>query len=315
MQHISSILRAIWPFSGPRHALRPERFAIGAALALATTFGVLASASAQTFTLTIQPNTFPPATQGSAYSNPVTAVGGNADYNLVIGSGSLPPGMSLSGSNGNFTLTGTPTGNGTFNFRIDATDIDGNTGFRPYSFVIGTAGGMSINPGSLPNGFVGTAYSQTVTGSGGTGPYSFTSTGTLPTGLSLSSGGTLSGTPTAGGSFTFTVHGTDSGGNTGQRTYTVNIGASILTVSPSTLPPGSVGNSYTQTVTASGGDGGPYTFALVSGAMPTGTSIAANGNISGTPTAGGSYTFTIRATDGSANIGTAPTPSTSAAPF
>ena len=162
---------------------------------------------------------------------------------------------------------------------------------------------MSVNPSSLPNGFLGTAYNQTISGSGGTGPYTFVvSSGSLPNGLSLSSGGTLSGTPSAGGSFTFTVQGTDSVGNTGVRTYTVNIGTNSLTVNPSSLPNGTQSVPYSQTVTASGGTG-PYTFALSSGSLPAGLSISSGGVISGTPTGSGPSTFTVRATDSVANTG------------
>jgi len=60
---------------------------------------------------------------------------------------------------------------------------------------------LTLSPASLPNGTVGTAYSQTIAASGGTGTgYSYSvSSGTLPTGLTLSSGGVLSGTPSATG--------------------------------------------------------------------------------------------------------------------
>ncbi len=117
----------------------------------------------------------------------------------------------------------------------------------------------------LPNGTQSTAYSQTVTASGGTGPYTFAITsGSLPAGLSLSSGGVISGTPTGSGVSSFTVGATDSVGNTGARAYTVNIGTVSLTVSPASLPAGSQNVAYSQTVTASGGTG-PYTFAIVLG--------------------------------------------------
>ena len=237
------VLARTWPPA----AFAPKAGIRGAIVVVLALAG-FASASAQAFTLTIQPNTLPPATQSVPYNHAVTAVGGNANYVLDITSGALPTGLALTGGAGTWAITGTPTGNGTANFTITATDIDGNTGFRPYTFATGTAGGMSVNPASLPNGFVGTAYSQTISGSGGTGPYTFVvGSGTLPNGLTLTSGGVLSGTPTVGGPFTFTVNGADSGGNTGSRTYTVNIGANILTVSPGSLPNGAVGSSYNHT--------------------------------------------------------------------
>jgi large repetitive protein len=66
----------------------------------AVTIAGMASASAQTFTLTIQPNTLPPSTQGVPYNHAVTAVGGNSNYALSIGSGALPAGLSLTGAAG-----------------------------------------------------------------------------------------------------------------------------------------------------------------------------------------------------------------------
>jgi PKD repeat protein len=84
----------------------------------------------------------------------------------------------------------------------------------------------------LPAGTQGVAYSQTITASGGSSPYSFLVTsGALPSGLTLSSGGLLSGTPSVSGpSFNFTIQATDTNSCTGSRAYT-------LSISPSSCPP------------------------------------------------------------------------------
>lgn len=85
---------------------------------------------------------------------------------------------------------------------------------------------ITLSPSSLPNGTVGTAYSQTITASGGTSPYTFAKTaGTLPTSLTLTSGGLLSGTPSATGTYSFTVTATDSATHTGSQAYSVTIGS------------------------------------------------------------------------------------------
>src|SRR6185295_14863809 len=65
---------------------------------------------------------------------------------------------------------------------------------------------------------------------------------------------------------------------------------------PPTLPPGVVGVSYFQTITASGGTA-PYTFAVTSGTLPAGLTLTTGGVLSGTPTTAGSSTVTITATD------------------
>src|SRR5262249_8170374 len=70
---------------------------------------------------------------------------------------------------------------------------------------------ITLNQTSIPAGTAGTAYSQTFTATGGTAPYSFALTGSLPTGLSFTSP-TLSGTPTQSGSFPITVTATDASG-------------------------------------------------------------------------------------------------------
>jgi hypothetical protein len=73
----------------------------------------------------------------------------------------------------------------------------------------------------------------------------------------------------------------------------------VITLTPATMPNGLVGQAFSQTLTASGGTA-PYTFSVVSGALPTGTTLSVAGGlglVSGTPTTNGTYTFTIRASD------------------
>jgi hypothetical protein len=169
--------------------------AVWGLLALTLTVSFSTTAFAQ-FSLTLQPNSLPAATQGTAYSVTITALGGTAPYIFVF-SGTLPAGLTLTTGG---VLSGTPTASGSPSFQIQATDSGSNTGFRTYRLNVGTPGSLGINPATLPNGFQGTAYSQTLTGTGGTGPYTFTLTsGALPNGLTLSSGGVISGTPTTGG--------------------------------------------------------------------------------------------------------------------
>lgn len=161
---------------------------------------------------------------------------------------------------------------------------------------------ITVNPATLPNGTVGTPYNQIVSASGGTAPYTFSvSSGALPTGLILNAAtGAITGTPTTAATFNFTITATDAGGCSGSRPYTMTIappGCAVITLNPGTLPPGVVGTPYSQSVAATGGTA-PYTFAVVSGALPTGLSLnTATGLISGVPLQPGLFSFTIRATD------------------
>ncbi len=167
---------------------------------------------------------------------------------------------------------------------------------------------VTVSPGTLPASTVAAAYSQTLTASGGTGPYSFAITaGAVPAGLSLSPSGVLSGTPTAAGSFNFTVTASDSspfpGPFAGSRAYTLTVGAPTLSLTPATLPGGTRTVLYpTTNVTASGGTA-PYTYAITAGALPGGLALTTAGVLSGTPTATGSFNFTVTATDSSTGTG------------
>lgn len=157
---------------------------------------------------------------------------------------------------------------------------------------------ITLSPATLPAGAVTQPYSQLISASGGTGPYSFAVTsGALPGGLNLATDGTLSGTPTTANTFTFTVMATATGGFTGAQSYTVTINpAPTITLAPATLPPGVKSQPYSQTITATGGVGA-YTFAVTGGALPSGLTLSTAGLLSGTPTVSGNFSFTITATD------------------
>ena len=154
----------------------------------------------------------------------------------------------------------------------------------------------------MPAAEGGAPYSQTFTASGGTAPYTYSlSSGMVPTGLSLSSSGVLSGTPSVGGTYYFTVEATDSstggGPYTGTVEYSLCVNEPNPALAPENPPPATVASAYSQAFTACGGTE-PYTYLLRSGALPAGLSLdASTGLVSGTPTEGGSFDFTITAID------------------
>jgi len=172
--------------------------------------------------IAISPATLPAGTSGLPYSQQLMASGGSAPYTFAVSAGTLPMGLNLSSAG---VLSGTPTAFGTFNFTVQATDANTCTGTQAYMLVINPpCGTISIDPPFIPAGMVGTAYNQTLTGSGGTAPYTFTvSAGALPGGLGLSAGGVLSGTPQFAGLFTFTAKATDANGCMGTRIYFLSV--------------------------------------------------------------------------------------------
>jgi len=136
-----------------------------------------------------------------------------------------PAGLTLNASSGAFG--GTPTQSGTFNVLVAVTD--GGSGGNPtQTFAVTIAPGITITPGpTLTAAIYGQPYTLTFSAANGTAPYTWLiSSGSPPNGLTLSSGGILSGTPTAAiglGVFTFDVQATDANGAVGSTTVTLTV--------------------------------------------------------------------------------------------
>jgi len=252
--------------------------------------------------LDVEPATLPDGTEGVAYTQTLTVANGTAPYTFAVISGALPPGLTLTGPG---VLSGTPTAPGTYTFVIESTDANNCTGARGYTVVIDPC--LVVSPDSLPNGTVGTAYSQQLTGTGGTPPITFAvSFGTLPAGLTLSPAGLISGTPTAGGISLFTVDASATSGCSTSKDYYIVVnptGCPTITITPTVLPNGQTGQNYNQSLSASGG-AAPYTFTFLTGELPAGLTLSAGGTISGTPIESGIFTFTVAATDSNGCTGT-----------
>lgn len=237
-----------------------------------------------------------------AYGAPTTVnfstSGGTAPYNYSIPSGSLPVGMSLSSAG---VLSGTPTVPGAYNVIIRATDSStgGTAPYRidqPYLLLVAVPV-ISFNPTSIPDGAVGVAYNASLGAQDGVAPYSYSLlSGSLPIGMTLTSGGVLSGVPRSDGAFSLTVRATDAHGQSASRVFTFNIAAPTLAITPASLPNGTGGVVYGQTLSTSGGIA-PYAYSIVSGTLPVGVSFSSAGVFAGTPTVAGSHNVVIRSTD------------------
>jgi Ice-binding-like/Putative Ig domain len=125
------------------------------------------------------------------------------------------------------------TANGRLLARNGAVTLQSNTA----AVCSAACAAITLSPASLPNATVGIAYSQALSATGGTGPYTFIVTsGTVPAGLNVSAAGILSGTATSAGSFSFGVTATSAGACTGVQTITVIVLPTIVGGNPVPIP-------------------------------------------------------------------------------
>ena len=255
---------------------------------------------------TIEPDELGTAQVGVPYEQQVSVVDGGApSYVFSIQSGALPPGMSLA-SDG--WITGTPNVPGDATFTIQATpgflvdELFAPTAApvvtlsRSYTMSVVPAP-IIVAPAVLPDATLGHVYNQTITVSGGTAPYAFTVSGSLPPGLTLLPNGTLVGIPGALGSYPFVIHATDSLGATGGQAYNVFVDAEEFRLVGGNPPNGTVDVPYTHDLEATGG-WPPYYFYAETG-LPPGLVLEEDGELHGTPEAAGTYPFEVYAYDGS----------------
>ena len=232
---------------------------------------------------------------GTCYSQPLAASGGKAPYTWSRTSGTLPAGLTLS-SDG--TIIGTPTTAATGkSITFQVKDANNKTASKSLSLTVNAAP-LSISTSTLADGYLGVTYSQTMAATGGKTPYSWSVTGgALPAGLTLkASSGVISGKPTAYGSSTFTVQVKDANNKTANKSLSITV-APPLNVTTTTLPIGSIGSVYSQTLTAIGGKV-PYTWSITGGSLPAGLILdAATGTINGTPTVAGTNSITVQVKD------------------
>ena len=250
----------------------------------------------------------PAATVGAPYTGAIGVAGGTGPYNCNLMAGNLPAGLALGA---HCAITGTPSSAGSATITVQATDSSSpvNTTTGPVNVTV-NAVPATLTVGTPPAATVNTPYTGTIPVAGGTAPYQCTITsGSLPAGIELGAGCALSGTPTTTGTATVNITATDAANpvdtKTAPVTVTVN-GLAPLTLNGS-LPNAVVGTPYTQTLSASGGLT-PYTYAVTSGALPAGLTLASNGTLSGTPTAPGASSFTVTATDSEGTPQTASLP-------
>jgi hypothetical protein len=237
------------------------------------------------------PCPLPGATAGQSYSHRLAVAGGTAPYSWSV-IGSLPPGLSLTGEG---LLSGSAGGSGSFGFRFLVSDAGGRSVAIGCTLPVDRAAwGLTSCP--LPDATTGIDYSATLRASGGIEPYYFRTTSMLPTGVTLTTSGLVSGRPRQPGSFPMTVTVIDSGGHTATQPCQMTVNPSALRIAGTCpLPVAKVGSPYSQQFTATGG-AAPYSF-RVDGRLPSGLTLATNGILSGTPLATADLDFEIEVQD------------------
>lgn len=263
------------------------------------------------------PPVLPDAFAGQMYSATLQATGGSS-LNWTILNGSLPAGLSLSSSTG--AISGTPGSSaGTQPLNIGVSDSAGQSVWQTFILNWNPAVAIATPLAGIPQWVVGapivnsTGYNFTA--SGGSAPYQWSATG-LPSGVNLGALGTLSGTPTSGGTYNVTITVTDSGNRTGNLNVSIGVLQLPLQISGDNgddgmpfVPSGAVGASNSAFFSANGGSGSSYRWTL-SGALPPGISSGPAPGctapvcpfaIFGTPTTAGVFPLSLKLTDSAGN--------------
>ncbi|MGA7409942.1 MAG: putative Ig domain-containing protein [Bryobacteraceae bacterium] len=253
---------------------------------------------------------------GVPFSVALAATGGTSPYSWHISG--QPAWLTINPGTG--ALSGTPVAAGSFAFTATVTDSGGAISQTAQAQISITAvPKLQIVPPTTFAGAIGVPFSGTLTATGGTPPYNWEASG-QPAWLTINpTTGVLSGTPTSAGPFTFVVTVSDSGVSPGlvagaarrvldgavppfqtaQASVTATIVSAPLVVPPAAAFTGTVGVSLNGSLTATGGTT-PYTWQATG--LPPGLNLSANGTLSGTPTASGTFKFTANVTDGGTPI-------------
>jgi hypothetical protein len=242
--------------------------------------------------LTVPPATLPVAVVGSSYAFQLVANGPpSPSWTLV--SGPLPAGISLSASG---SLSGIPATHGSFPFTVQAaTTNPTQTATQSFTLVVQPPALTITTAAVLPDSPLAGQYSVSLAAVGGLQPYTWTLVGGgMPAGLTLSSAGVISGTPTSPGSFSFTAQVSDSSNQQMNRTFSITVTTTVR-ITTTSLPHAIQNSAYSQQLQATGT--APFFWAVISGTLPAGLTLGSGGLLQGTPTTLGSQTFTVSVTD------------------
>jgi len=243
--------------------------------------------------------------EGVAYpAATFSATGGAGGY--TWSASGLPTGLSVSAGG---VLSGIPAigSHGSYQVQVSVMDSSLVTANATFPLQIQAATQPAIGAPTQLNACTEqvACAAQQFSATGGVPPYAW-SAGGLPSGMTLASSGTLSGTPAKGsyGTYNLPVTVQDSAQQTATRYYLLIVNQPLAIAGPSTLPPASVGVSYGPVAFQAAGGSAAYSWQVSGGALPAGLGLSASGVLSGIPAAGtaGTYSFTVQVSDGVSTV-------------
>ena len=257
------------------------------------------SATSTAATLTVNAGAVAPSITTQPASETVTA--GQAASFSVSATGTAPlsyqwkkNSVAISGAtSSSYTTPATATSDSGALFTVAVTNSAGSATSSAATLTVNAVTStLQITTTQLPGGILAGSYTSTLAATGGTPPYSWTlSGGTLPKGLTLSSAGAISGTPSVAGAFPFTVQVKDAASNSASANLTINVStpqpsvvvtspASDATVSGSISVTGTASDTVNLSLVQVSVDGGSFadasgtsswTFSLATGSLTNGS--------------------------------------------
>jgi hypothetical protein len=255
--------------------------------------------------LSIQTTVLPDSARGLYYNGTIYIIGGRSPYKFQTVNGTMPNGLTAASTHGNsFYVTGQPTTDGLFKFTVQISDSYETPNVVTQDFQIRISDQMALSGPTFVQILYNQSYSTTFPATGGFPPYTWKIDRTVPGFTFYSTTGTLSGTAN-GGSFSspnISVHDSSNPPLTASYYFFTLQAWGKLVISTTSMPTIATGSTtWLQPVLTGGGS--PYQWSVSSGTLPPGMTLrATDGAIFGSPTAAGTYAFTLAVSD--ANTGT-----------
>ena len=255
--------------------------------------------------LEIERGLLPEGEVGDSYRATIRSRGGVAPLRWSLVEGRLPAGLVFASTDDVATITGTPEAPFDAQLLVQVEDADGARAERSFDLLV-RDGALRLVTSSLPPGEAGATYTATIAGRGGEGPYAWRVVGAAPAGLRLVESETLEttlvGAPERAGDYRVEVELSDAVGATTSTRFDLHVAIpEAFAITTALLPDSQVDTPYAATI-ASGAGAAPYVWRISGGALPPGvtldSSAGATVDLSGRPTAVGSFSFTVEVVDG-----------------